>query len=172
MKKYFPALLFMILLIFESLFVQYLPGDLFGGQRILAPRFLMVAILFFTVYGSMKQGILYGFLFGLLFDIVFTEILGIYLFLFPLIAYFISRLMKVLQVNIFSVSFVSLIGVALLEILVYEMNKLIGITSIDFSGFLYLRFFPTLLLNMVFIIIAAYPLKRQFEKFSEYQRID
>jgi rod shape-determining protein MreD len=171
-RKFFPALLFLILFIFESLFVQYLPRDIFGSQRILAPRFLMIAILFLTIYGSTKQGILYGFLFGLLFDIVFTEILGIYLFLFPLIAYLISGLMKILQVNIFTVSFASLIGTTLLEILAFEMNKLIGITSIDFSSFLSLRLIPTLILNLFFIMIAAYPLKRNFEKFSEFLRID
>jgi rod shape-determining protein MreD len=80
--------------------------------------------------------------------------------------------MKVLQVNLLITSIVSLIGVALLEIAVFEMNTLIGITAIDFTSFLKMRLIPTLLLNAIFLIIAAYPLKRHFEKFAENLRAD
>jgi rod shape-determining protein MreD len=171
-KKFLLPLLFAFLFIFESLFVQFMPADLLGGQKILVPRFLLISILFLTIYGSGKHGIVYGMIFGLLFDIDFTEILGIYLFLYPLIAFIALKIMKVLQVNLFTTSIVSLIGVALLEIAVYEMNRIIGITAIDFMSFLNMRLFPTLLLNAIFVIIAAFPLKRQFEKFAEHLRAD
>lgn len=172
MKKFLLPLLFLLLFIFESLFVQLLPKSLIEGPTIIAPHFLLVAILLLTIYGSEKHGILYGMAFGFLFDIVYTEILGIYLFLFPLIAYFISKIMKVLQVNLFTSSLVSILGVALLEICSFEMNKLIGITNSDFMSYLSMRFSPTLLLNTIFIILVVYPLKWQFEKFAEQLRVD
>lgn len=172
MKKLILPLLFLLLLFFESLFVLFLPAGFFTDQKVLSPRFLLISILFLTIYGSNKHGIIYGFIFGLLFDIVYTEILGIYLFLFPLIAYFVSKMMKVLQVNIFSSSIVSLIGVIILEICVFEMNHLIGITSIDFMSFVKMRLVPTLVLNACFVLISAYPLKRQFEKFADSLRAD
>lgn len=172
MKKFLPPLLFGILFILESLFVQFLPSDLFDGQVILVPRFLIIAIIFFAIYGNKKQAIIFGFIFGLLFDIDFTEILGIYLFFFPLITYVVLKIMKIVQVNIFTVSFFSLVGVALLEIGVYEMNKLIGITTMNFSTFFSLRFIPTLLLNLIFTVIVAYPLKRKFENYADYIRVD
>jgi rod shape-determining protein MreD len=171
-KKLLLPFLFLLLFIFESLFVQYLPADLFGVQKILVPRFLIISIFFLTIYGSAKHGIVYGLIFGLLFDIVFTEILGIYLFLYPFIAFIVLKIMKVLQVNLLITSIVSLIGVALLEIAVFEMNTLIGITAIGFTSFLNMRLIPTLLLNAIFLIIAAYPLKRQFEKIAENLRAD
>jgi rod shape-determining protein MreD len=132
----------------------------------------MASLLFLTIFGNEKRGIIYGLIFGLLFDVIYTEVIGIYLFLFPLVVYIISKMMKVLQANIFIALIVSLFGVALLELGVYEMNKLIHITNLDMITFLKIRFLPTLLLNATYIIIAAYPLKRYFEKFAEKLRTD
>jgi rod shape-determining protein MreD len=153
----------------ESIFVQYIPPGLFGlfgRNSIVVPHFLIVGILFLTIYGGRNKGILYAFIFGLLFDIVYTEILGIYLFLYPLIAYIVSKIMHVLQVNLFSTSLISLVGIALLELGVYELNFIIHITSLDFSSFLHLRFYPTLLFNAAFLLLACYPLQRIIEKYS------
>lgn len=172
MRKFLLPLFFLLLFIIESIFVQLLPGRVFHSDWIFAPHFLIAAILFLTIYGSEKHGILYGFIFGLLFDIVYTEIIGIYLFLYPLVVYLITKLMKILQTNIFLASFMVLAGIGLVEIGSYEMNKLIHITSMDFMTFLNIRLLPSLLLNAAFIIVASYPLKRYFEKFAEELRTD
>ncbi|MDQ7863256.1 rod shape-determining protein MreD [Peribacillus frigoritolerans] len=46
------------------------------------------------------MGMLYGAILGLTYDVVYTEILGIYMFLLPFLAYLISKSMKILQNNI------------------------------------------------------------------------
>jgi rod shape-determining protein MreD len=171
-RKFLLPLIFLSLFILESLFVQFLPAAFFNSKNVLVPHFLIASILFLTIYGGEKHGIVYGIIFGLLFDIVYTEIIGIYLFLFPLVAYIVSKIMKVLQTNILIASLVSLIGVALIEIGVFEMDKLIHITNITFMNFLDRRLFSTLILNAIYIVIAAYPLKRQFEKFADNLRAD
>ncbi|WP_071460268.1 rod shape-determining protein MreD [Bacillus massilinigeriensis] len=170
MKRLGLPLLFVFLFILESLFVEFLPAELFHSARVMVPRFLLAAILFLTVYGNEKKGIIYGFIFGLLFDMVYTEILGVYLVLFPLLAYIFSNVMKILQTNVVVVSAVSLLGIALLEVGVYEMNLLIHITDMDFSSFASVRLFPTLVLNMAFLVLAALPFKSQFEKYADFLR--
>lgn len=172
MRKFLLPLSLLLLFLFESILVQLMPADLFGAQKVWVPRFLIITIFFLTIYGSSKHGIVYGLIFGLLFDIVYTEILGIYLFLYPLTAFIVLKIMKVLQVNLFTTSIVSLIGVALLESAVFAMNRIIGITTIDFTSFLNMRLLPTLLFNAIFLIISSYPLKRSFEKFAEDLRAD
>jgi rod shape-determining protein MreD len=169
-KKFLLPLLFLILFLLESIFVQYIPPEVFGQNYILAPRFLFGGILFLTIYAGRKYGIIYGAIFGLLFDIVWIEIIGIYFFLFPLIAYLISKIMHVLQTNIIVAFLVSLVGIALLELGVYEMDFLIHITTLEFKSFITMRFYPTLILNAVFLLIAGYPLKRHFESFVESLR--
>jgi rod shape-determining protein MreD len=166
-----PAL-FVLLFILESIFVELLPAELFNSDRILAPHFLMAGILFLTAYLSPKHGILYGFIFGLLFDVVYTEIIGIYLFLFPLIAYLFANMLRVLQINILIVSALSIIGIAFLEVGVYELMHLIKVTDMDFSAYVRIRLVPTLILNLAFIVLAAYPFKRQFENAADRLRND
>lgn len=167
MKKFLLPLLFLFLFVFESIFIEFLPGRMFGNDIILVPRFLMIAILFFTIFGNVKQGIFTGFIIGLLFDVVYTGIIGIYLVLFPLIAYFVSKIMKILQSNVVILTFVSVVGIALLELCVYELNYLINITRMEFLMFTNQRLLPTLILNLLLTIIIGYPLKRFFEKYKE-----
>lgn len=170
MRRVLLPVLFVAFFLFESLFVELVPAELFGSDRIFVPRLLMIAILFLSIYGGKTHGIVYGFIFGLLYDVVYTEILGVYLFMFPFIAYIIAKLMKVLQSNIFISSILTVIGVCLLELGIYEMNFIIHMTEMPFSKFIELRLFPTSILNLALTIVFAYPLKRYFEKWADQLR--
>lgn len=167
MKKYLLLLLFLFLFVFESIFIEFLPLKMFGNEVILVPRFLMIAILFFTIFGDVRQGIIAGFIIGLLFDVVYTGVIGIYLVFFPLIAFLVSKVMKVLQTNVVILTFVSILAIALLEFVVYEMNSLIKITNMEFLMFLKKRLLPTMILNLILTVIIGYPLKRFFEKYKK-----
>lgn len=170
MRKAFLPIIISLCFLFESIFVELLPTELFKSSSILVPHFLMVAIIFVTVYISQKHGIMYGFIFGILFDIVYTEIIGIYLFMFPLVAYITSWIMRILQTNIILVSFVAILGVGFLELGVYEMNFLIGRTNMDFASFMDIRLVPTLILNLIFIILVSYPLRKYLDLYAEALR--
>lgn len=172
MIRFLLPALFAFLFILESLFVELIPAELFNSDRIFAPHFLMAGILFLTAYLSPKRGILYGFIFGLLYDVVYTEIIGIYLFMFPFIAYLFANMLRVLQSNIFIVSLLSLLGIAMLEVGAYEMIHLIHVTDLDFSTYAKIRLAPTMILNLAFIILAALPFKRQFENAADRLRHD
>jgi len=167
LRKVILPLLLILLFVGESVFVELLPADIFEGKYILVPRFLLIALLFLTLYGPNRYGLIYSLIFGLLFDVVYTGIIGIYLFMFPIVAYLISKLMKILQTNIFMVSFACLFGAAILEIGVYEMNFLIHKTDMNFSNYLSSRLWPTLILNLGFIILTVYPFKKHFSKLTE-----
>lgn len=75
--------------------------------------------------------------------------------------------MHVLQTNIIVAFLISLLGIALLELGVYEMDFLIHITTLEFMSFLEMRLYPSLILNATFLLITSYPLKRHFESFAE-----
>jgi rod shape-determining protein MreD len=169
-RKAFLPIIISLCFLFESVFVEMLPAELFKSSSIFVPHFLMVAIIFVTVYISQKHGIMYGFIFGILFDIVYTEIIGIYLFMFPLVAYITSWIMRILQTNIILVSFVAILGVGFLELGVYEMNFLIGRTDMIFASFMDIRLVPTLILNLIFIILVSYPLRKYLDLYAEALR--
>lgn len=167
MRRFLLPLILLAIFIGESIFVQITPYDLLGGGKIATPRFLMGALVILTIFGSKKHGILYSLLFGSLFDIVYVEIIGIYLFLFPVIAFITTKLMRILHMNIAVASIIVLLGITLLEAGVYQMNLLIHHSDMVFSVFLSSRLLPTLILNAIFIILAVYPLKRLSEKFAD-----
>lgn len=167
MKKFFLPLFFLFLFLLDSLFIQFLPSNLLGQSRILVPRFLFVGLIFLTIFVGRKHGIIYAAIFGLLFDVVYIEVIGVYLFIFPFICYLAAKVMHVMQANIFIAILVAIVGTALLETGVYEMNYLIHVTNMDFMSFVNLRLYSTLILNTAFIIIFSYPLKRGFEKYAE-----
>jgi rod shape-determining protein MreD len=169
-KKAFLPIIISFCFLFESIFVELLPAELFNSSRILVPHFLMVTIIFITIYISPKHGIMYGFIFGILFDIVYTEIIGIYLFMFPLVAYITSWIMRILQTNIILVAFVAILGVGLLELGVYEMNFIIGRTDMSFASFVDIRLVPTVILNFIFIILISYPLRKYLDIYADVLR--
>lgn len=158
------VLLFFVL---ESIFVELLPSELFSSDRIFVPHFLLIVILFLAVYGGKTQGLVYAAIFGLLFDIVYTEIIGVYLFLYPLLTYIVIKAMKLVHSHLVVVTLVSCLAVAALELAVYEINYLLNVTEMSFDTFLELRFYSTIILNIAFTILLAFPLKRQFEKYAE-----
>ncbi|MEH7379791.1 rod shape-determining protein MreD [Bacillus sp. JJ1533] len=164
MKRVVLPLILSFFFLFESSFVDLVPADIFHQENVYVPRFLFVLIAFITVYFNKPMGLVYGAIFGLLYDIVYTEILGVYLFLYTLMAYLISWASRILQTNIFVISFLSLIGIVALEFCVYAVNLAIGSTSFSIEQFLQIRILPTILLNSIFILVFAYPFKKLLGK--------
>ena len=166
MKHFILSFVALLFFVFESIFAQLFAGDAFGSNNILLPRFMIVFIFFLTMYGSRKMGMLYGAILGLTYDVVYTEVLGIYMFLLPFLAYLISKCMKILQNNILITCLMALVFTAVVEGVSYQMNTILTFADMTFGEFMERRFVPTLILNLVFIIISCYPLKRLIEKFD------
>lgn len=160
MKKFLLPLLLLIAFGFENVFATFVPTNLFGDKSIAAPHFLFIVLLFIVVYYNATNGILYGMLFGFIVDIVYSELLGMYLFAFPILAYLVSNAMKILQVNLFIVSSLVLISVGILEYYTYGLLLLLGRTNLSASVFFTDRFLPTLLLNGIFLVIFCFPLRK------------
>lgn len=161
MRRLIIPLLLIGCFIGESLFVEYFSLDAFSGHRIIVPHFLLVVLLLMTVYYFRNRTIAAAFLFGLFYDVYYTGILGVYLCLFPLSVYLTSKLMKMLQSNLLIVSIVTVINIAFIEVMVYQLNQLIFNVPMQWTEFGDLRLWPTLILNLVFFIIVAYPIKKQ-----------
>ncbi|MCK1991707.1 rod shape-determining protein MreD [Peribacillus muralis] len=164
MKQFILSFIALIFFVFESIFAQLFAGDTFGDDKILVPHFMMIFVFFLTMYGSRKMGMLYGAILGLTYDVVYTEILGVYMFLLPFLAYLISKCMKILQNNVLIACLTAFVFTAVLEVVIFQMNTILSFAEMPFGEFAERRLLPTLLLNLVFIVVSCYPLKRIFEK--------
>ncbi|TFE01028.1 rod shape-determining protein MreD [Jeotgalibacillus salarius] len=143
----------------ESIFATFSPIEAAGDTRLLVPRFLVVFLIFLSFYYNRNASYVYAFVFGLMYDVFFTGVLGIYMFLFPLLIYISAMIVRVIYQNIAVSGLVTLVMIALLEWIVYQFNLLIGIADMNVETFLNQRLYSTLLFNAVFILIAAYPFK-------------
>jgi rod shape-determining protein MreD len=164
MNRILLPLFILFVFISESTFTDLIELPFTSEDQVIIPRFVMLSIVFITAYYSQKMGIIYGLVFGLLHDIVYTEILGIYLFAYPLFAYLISKALKALQGNMLVVLFLSLLAVTLLEFYSYGIQMLIGYSNLPFYDFTNLRLLPTILANSVGAIVLVYPMSRFISK--------
>ncbi|KAB7708619.1 rod shape-determining protein MreD [Bacillus aerolatus] len=164
MKRLLLPLLMLVLFYSDSLFTAVLPDTAFNGKYVIVPRFFTVGLLFMSIFFDRNTAIKYGFLFGFLFDIFYTGILGAYMFFLPLIVYITSKLVKVLQNHLFILGFIILFGIFLLELIMFQLNVLIERTEMTVTQFASIRLGPTLLLNLIFYLLLALPLKNAFEK--------
>jgi len=163
-RRFVLPLILSFVFLLESSFVDLVPAEIFHKENVYVPRFLFILVTFITVYYNKAMGLLYGAIFGMVYDIVYTEVLGVYLFLYTIMAYLISWASRILQTNIFVISLLSLVGVFALEFCVYLVNLVIGTTAISVERFLQIRMLPTILLNSIFILLFAYPFKKLLGK--------
>ncbi|TLS39244.1 rod shape-determining protein MreD [Pseudalkalibacillus caeni] len=164
-----PALMFLFFIL-EGTVMQVFAPEQYGMEISLIPRFALAIILLASIVISPGYGVLYGIVFGLLNDLVYSDLIGIYMFSMGLIAYIIGYISKIFHINIFVALVLSLLGISMLEFLVYEFFLLLDRTTLPFDSFLYDRFLPTLVLNGVFVLLIYYPIRGLLFELSDYQR--
>jgi rod shape-determining protein MreD len=168
MSRFFFPVLSILMFYSESVFTQLVGASAFQGDHlILVPRFLMVVLIMATFYYRPRTAIYYGIFFGFIYDLFFTDVLGIYMFIMPLILYIASKLMKILLLNAFVVTIILMFSLSLFEWIIYLMNVLIQKTDISFMQFVDWRLLPSLLLNLVFFIFIYFPLKKDFSRLQK-----
>jgi rod shape-determining protein MreD len=172
LRKWLLPTLALLCFIFESVFVQVLPSELFELEKIIVPRFVMVIVVIITIFTKPSTGMTYGFVLGLLYDLMYTNLIGVYMFAFTLLAYLVSLIMRIIHINTLTVTVVSLFTIALLDFFVYGVQLLIGVTAINMQDFLFIRLLPTLLFNLAFVILFYVPLKKQFFKIIDTNNED
>ncbi|MCA1031915.1 rod shape-determining protein MreD [Bacillus timonensis] len=167
MKRFILPFVMSFFFVAESIYVDLFPIGIFESQPVIVPRFVMILLIFTIIYLGKLQGMIYGAIFGLLYDLIYTEILGVYLFAYPVISYMVSKISKILQSNLFIIALLSLIAVSILEFYIYGVNIVIGYADIGAKEFLQSRLLPTLVLNCTFIIMISVPIKRLLIFLSE-----
>ena len=156
----------------DSVFAQLFAGHFFGKENIVVPYFMLIFVLLLTIYGSRKYGMIYGAILGLAYDVVYTEILGVYMFLIPCLAYLLAKCMKVLQTNWMIVIVLLLLFVGIAEVILYELNVIMSFATLRFAEFAERRLLPTAILNAVFIIFFFSPLQKFIQHFTPQGEVE
>ncbi|WP_309089658.1 rod shape-determining protein MreD [Domibacillus sp.] len=167
MKKALLPLLMTALFYSDSVFMIFFSEQAFDGAYMPVPRFFIIGLLFMSVFFDRNTAIKYGFFFGFLFDMFYTGLLGAYFFFLPLMVYITSMLTKWLHGTLPVFLVIVLFDIALLELVMYGLNVLVQRTTFSFEQFTYMRLLATLVLNALFYILFAIPLRGAFLKLKK-----
>ena len=144
-------LIAVLLFFLEPVFSLFSPINLGGSSYTLVPRFVIVYLIFIAVYYNRKRAIIYGILFGLLYDMYHIDIIGLYAFLYPLMCYIATLIIRQIHRHILTVMFMALFLIMILELLSYFFASLISLTTIGLDEFITSRLIPTIIANSIFV---------------------
>src|SRR5699024_6036686 len=116
--------------------------------------FILLALLsiYYDTYDTL-YAVMYGVIFGLLIDIVYTDILGVYMFAYPLAVYCVHLLKRYFITNFILTIIMTLIGMFIVEGFIIFAYTLTGFIHIIVKSILIDRILPTVLANIVFFCI-------------------
>jgi rod shape-determining protein MreD len=145
-------------------FSLFSPVSIADVSYTLVPRFVIVYLIFVTVYYGRKEAMIYGIILGLLYDMYHIDIIGVYTFLYPVICYLSAMIIRQIHRHIITVMLLSLLMVALLELLSFFFASLIALTTIGFEEFIVIRLMPTMVANSMFVAMFGYLFKRLIDE--------
>ncbi|HLQ70655.1 MAG TPA: rod shape-determining protein MreD [Bacillota bacterium] len=172
MKHLFIPLILFLLLISEGVALEILPSNIALGNTLIVPHWVFVCLLFIAVMydkDNTYYSVLYALIFGILIDIVYTGVLGIYMFSYAVVIYVIHGLKKMLHTNIYVILLLSVAGIMMAEIMINTIFSVVGIADMVWYEYTIYRLLPTVLANVIFMLIV-YPLfHKWYPKWSSEQ---
>ena len=164
MIRFIIPLISVILFFLEPVFSLFSPVSIADVSYTLVPRFVIVYLIFVTVYYGRKEAMIYGIILGLLYDMYHIDIIGVYTFLYPVICYLSAMIIRQIHRHVITVMLLSLMMVALLELLSFFFAILIALTTIGFEEFIVIRLMPTMVANSMFVAMFGYLFKRLIDE--------
>lgn len=148
-----------LLFLLESEFAMFSPIIWNENTLILVPRFLILYLIFITIYYNRNRAIFYGLIFGVLYDIFYIDIIGLYSVLYPLVCIIAGWSVKRIHPHLVFSTVLAILLIGLLEFILYEFFFWINFTTMSLDVFLYSRLIPTVLANSLFLIMLGWAFK-------------
>ncbi|WP_188453509.1 rod shape-determining protein MreD [Virgibacillus oceani] len=172
MKRLYLPLILFLFVISEGVALELLPPKLVMSDLLIIPHWVLIFLVFVSIFYDKEQtyySVLYGAIFGLLIDIVYTGVLGVYMFTYALVIYIIHGLKKLLHANIHVTLLLGFIGIVLADLVIYLIFFVIGLTEMPGKDYLIYRVIPTILANLLFLLVLYPFFKKRLIKWSEEQ---
>lgn len=99
---------------------------------------------------------------GAVYDLYFSGILGLFIFLYPLIVILTRFLSRYFSSSFLSMIMIFFVDIVIFETLNYWAYYLVGITNVGFGDYLLYTLAPTLALNLVYFVVLFWPIRSLF----------
>lgn len=163
MKRLWVPFILFLIVILEGVALELLPARLVNGDLLIIPHWAFVYLVYVLIFYDKEDthtSVFYAAIFGLMIDIVYTGILGVYMFTYALVVYIVHGLKSLLHANFYVTLLLGVLGIALSDFMIYFVFLIIDITDITIKHYIIYRFIPTILANLLFLVIL-YPFVRQ-----------
>ena len=141
-------------------------GWMFTPTTSIECRTVFLWLFMAICFGNVEHMVPWALIAGLIYDMYYTGIIGIFIFLFPLMVYITRWIVQFFEPSFIVLLLIYLIDITILVTLTYSANLLIGQTSVSAVTFIGRTLGPTLAFNLALFVILYYPLKHLFIKYS------
>lgn len=153
MRFYVIPLIGVLLFYLDSLLTRLSPLHLFNETFIIVPRLTFLYLLIIAVYKNPKVAIILAIVTGIFTDIYYGGIYGVYTFGYATFVIMMDKLFKVFYRDILMMVILLISSVVLLEIWVMVFYGFLGIVSINIGQIILFRLIPTVIFNLICLII-------------------
>lgn len=153
MRFYVIPLIGVLLFYLDSLLTRLSPLHLFNETFIIVPRLTFLYLLIIAVYKNPKVAIILAIVTGIFTDIYYSGIYGVYTFGYAIFVIMMDKLFKVFYRDILMMVILLISSVVLLEIWVMVFYGFLGIASINIGQIILFRLIPTVIFNLICLII-------------------
>ncbi len=159
MVRYLIPFVAVLLFFLEPEFAKFSPIYFDDYTAYLVPRFLILYLIFISIYYNRKRAVIYGLVFGLLYDVFYIDIIGLYSVLYPLVCFIAGWSVKFIHQHLLITTVLAVLLVAGMEFLLYEFFLLIDFTAMPFGEFFSGRLLPTIGANLLFLLMLGWAFK-------------
>ncbi len=159
MIRFLIPLVAIILFLLEPMFAKFSPIHINESTFYLVPRFLILYLIFISIYYNRKRAVIYGVIFGLLYDVFYIDIIGLYVVLYPLVCFLASWSFRFIHQHLIITIVLAVLLVAVMEFVLYGFFLLIDFTTMSVSAFFYSRLLSTIGANLLFLLMLGWAFK-------------
>lgn len=142
-----------------------------SGEVEWVPRFTLLLVIFTSIYRGPGAGIILGLFAGALYDLTYTDLLGLYIFSFGLVAYLCSYPFRGIKSSLVLQLSVVIGALVIFEWMTYGIYYVTDYTNVVFADFFVWRLMPSLLLNTAAAALLYLPLQKLFIYIEKSEKI-
>lgn len=170
MSRIYIPLLLLFLFVIEGIGYDFIPNAMLQQDWLLVAHWAFIFIILMGLFYDLEKtyySILAAIIIGLMRDIIYTDIIGVYMFAYGLVIYFIHGVRKVLHANFFVTLLLVIVGVTLVDSGVSFAYYSIGINKMMLTDYLVSRLLPTLGFNILFFCLLYPVFKNRLSAWSD-----
>jgi len=170
-RAYLPLMLF-IVVVLEGVALILLPASFLMGQTFIIPHWALVVLVYIVLFYDREDtyyAVTYAAIFGLLIDIAYTSVLGVYMFAYASVIFLIQSVKNRFHGNVYVTMLLGIFSIALADLIVHTIYLLVGLSDITWGVYFLHRMLPSVLLNLIFLIVLYPLLARRLDRWQQEQ---